>query len=274
MGGPPAGAGGVSEPASGDGEVPAPAGLLAVAEEAARAAGALLRERFEAGTERATATKSSPTDLVSEADHAAEAAIRATLTARRPDDAIVGEEGEDVRGTSGRRWIVDPLDGTVNFLFGIPQWCVSIACEGEAGVVYDPLRDELFAAARGGSATLDGIELRGSGRGDLATALVATGFGYDVRVREAQAAIAERVIPRVRDIRRGGSAALDLAWTAAGRLDAYYEHGVQLWDIAAGVLICEGAGLHVETLPATGSLPQGLLASPPAIADDLRMLVR
>jgi myo-inositol-1(or 4)-monophosphatase len=255
----------VTEPVAGE--------LVAVAEEAARAAGALLRERFEAGTERATATKSSPTDLVSEADHAAEAAIRATLAARRPDDAVVGEEGADVAGTSGLRWIVDPLDGTVNFLFGIPQWCVSIACDARAGVVYDPLRDELFAVEHGGPATLNGVAMTPSAQMELATALVATGFGYDVRVRKAQAAIAAEVIPRVRDIRRAGSAALDLAWTAAGRLDAFYERGVQQWDIAAGVLLCEGVGLHVESLPARDGLPAGVLAAPTGIAGELLELV-
>ena len=250
-----------------------PTALRVIAAEAARAAGALLLERFEAGTERATATKSTPTDLVSEADHAAEAAIRETLAARRPDDAIVGEEGEDVAGTTGLRWIVDPLDGTVNFLFGIPQWCVSIACAGEAGVVYDPLRDELFAATRGTPTTLDGVPVSPSQRTDLATALVATGFGYDARIREAQAAVVARVLPRVRDIRRAGSAALDLAWVAAGRLDAYYERGVQPWDIAAGVLLCDQCGLHVETLEPRDDLPAGILVAPERIAWDLRDLV-
>lgn len=252
-----------------------PDALLAVAVEAARTAGALLRERFEAGGEQALRTKSSATDPVSEADHASERAIRAVLAERRPDDAILGEEGDDVPGTTGLRWIVDPLDGTVNFLYGIPQWCVSVACEGRVGVVFDPMRDECFAVAAGSLATLDGIELpeRTAPEGGLGRALVATGFGYDAVVRDAQAEVVRRVIPRVRDVRRAGSAALDLAWCAAGRVDAYYEFGVQPWDIAAGTLLCRAAGLVVEDLPPAAPRPGGLLVAPAGIAGALRELV-
>ena len=245
--------------------------ILAVAIEAARAAAPLLLERF--GDERVLATKSSPTDLVSEADLAGEAAIRAVLAERMPDDAVVGEEGADTAGTSGRRWLVDPLDGTVNYLFGIPHWCVSVACPGQAAVVLDPLRDELFAATADGPATLDGAPLDGPDRTDLATAMVATGFGYDADRRALQAAVLARLLPHVRDVRRLGSAALDMAWTAAGRYDAYYEHGVQIWDTAAGELICERAGLVVEHLEPAGGLPAGVLTAPPAIAPALRDLV-
>jgi myo-inositol-1(or 4)-monophosphatase len=246
--------------------------LLDIAEEAARTAGALLLERF--GRELVLATKSSPTDVVSEADLAAERAIRAVLASRAPDDAVMGEEGEDVGGTSGRRWIVDPLDGTVNYLYGLPQWCVSIACEGRVGVIFDPLRDELFAATADGPATLDGHELRrDDAPTDLAGALVATGFGYDPDRRALQAEVVTRVLPRARDIRRGGAAALDLAWCAAGRLDAYYERGVNPWDVAAGELICARAGLHAERLEPVGDLPWGVLVAPPAIAGELRDLV-
>ncbi len=176
--------------------------LLAVAEEAARAAGEVLVARF--GRERALATKSTPTDLVSEADLAAERAIREVLAARVPDDAIVGEEGDDVAGTTGRRWVVDPLDGTVNYLFGLPQWCVSVACEGVVGVIWDPLRDELFTATAEGPAALNGTTIAASTAGDLATALVATGFGYDSTQRGHQAEVVARVLPAVRDIRRMG----------------------------------------------------------------------
>ncbi|HEU4974115.1 MAG TPA: inositol monophosphatase family protein [Baekduia sp.] len=250
--------------------------LLDIAGEAARTAGALLVERF--GSERVLATKSTPTDVVSEADLAAERAIRELLAARAGDDAIMGEEGEDVAGTTGRRWIVDPLDGTVNFLYGIPQWCVSVACEdadgrGLAGVVYDPVRDETFAATAGGAATLNGDELRPGGANGLATALVATGFGYDPDRRALQAEVVSRVLPRARDIRRGGAAALDLAWCAAGRVDAYYERGVNPWDVAAGALVCARAGLRVERLEPTGALPWGILAAPEGWADELRALV-
>lgn len=242
-----------------------------IAEEAARAAGAILVERF--GSERALdRTKSSPTDLVSEADLLAERAIRDVLAARAPDDAIMGEEGADTPGTSGRRWIVDPLDGTVNFVFGIPQWAVSVACEGVAGVVFDPCHDELFVAVDG-RATLNGHPLQASQRDDLASALVATGFGYESEVRRRQAEVVARVLPLVRDIRRAGSAALDMAWTAAGRLDAFYERGVKPWDIAAGELLCTAAGLEVRRLQAAEGLPAGVLAAPPPLAEPLFALV-
>jgi myo-inositol-1(or 4)-monophosphatase len=251
--------------------------LLALAERVAREAGAQLREAFS-GAALATQTKSSPTDLVSEADLAAERLIRESLLSARPGDGILGEEGSDAAGTSGLRWIVDPLDGTTNFLFGLPQWCVSIAVEDEAGtlagLVYDPMRDECWAAARDGEPTRNGEPLQRPQReGGLATALVATGFGYDADVRASQAEGVTRLLPRVRDIRRAGSCALDLAWTAAGRYDAFYERGVKLWDIAAGELICQRAGLHVRRLEAAPPAEGGILAATPAIADELASLV-
>jgi myo-inositol-1(or 4)-monophosphatase len=245
--------------------------LLDVAVECARTAGALLLERF--GTERVLATKSTSTDLVSAADLAAEAAIREILARRAPDDAIMGEEGDDTPGTSGRRWVVDPLDGTVNFLYALPQWCVSVACEGLAGAVYDPVLDELFTATADGPAQLNGVDLKPAPPEDLGHALVATGFGYDTRRRTLQAEVVSRVVPAARDIRRGGAAALDLAWAAAGRLDAYYERGLNLWDIAAGELICARAGLVVERLEPSGELPWGVLVAHAGFADDLRALV-
>jgi myo-inositol-1(or 4)-monophosphatase len=243
--------------------------LRALAEAVAREAGALLRGAFE-GPELRVSAKSTPTDLVSEADHAAERLIRERIAAARPDDGVLGEEGGDRAGSSGIRWVVDPLDGTVNFLFGIPQWAVSIACEDAdgalAGVVYDPLRDELFSAERDGTATLDGSPIAASTRQDLATALVGTGFGYDAEVRRAQAAVVARLLPDVRDIRRLGAAAIDLAWTACGRLDAYYEHGLNPWDLAAGRLICERVGLEVRDLAPVGPSAPGVLVAPPALA--------
>jgi myo-inositol-1(or 4)-monophosphatase len=245
--------------------------LLDIAVECARTAGALLLERF--GSERVLATKSTSTDLVSAADLAAEEAIRGILARRVPDDAIMGEEGDDTAGTSGRRWVVDPLDGTVNYLYGLPQWGVSIACEGLVGVVYDPMRDELFTAVADGPALCNGLALDPSPPEDLAHALVATGFGYDGARRALQAQVAARVIPAARDIRRGGSAALDLAWTAAGRLDAYYERGVNLWDVAAGELICARAGLRVTRLEPVGELPWGTCVAHEGFAEDLLALV-
>jgi myo-inositol-1(or 4)-monophosphatase len=249
--------------------------LLAVAVEAARAAAAVLIERYEAaGGPSDLRTKSTPTDLVSAADLEAERAIRDVLARRRPDDGILGEEeGGDVEGTSGLRWVVDPLDGTVNYLFGLPQWCVSVACEGRAGAILDPVRGELFEVVAGGSATLDGDPVTPSSRDDLATALVATGFAYDAGVRARQAEVVARVIPRVADIRRMGSAALDLAWTAAGRYDAFFERGVSAWDIAVGTMLCTAVGLEVRVLAARDGLPGGVLAAPPAIADELFSLV-
>ncbi len=256
-----------------------PAELRGLAEQAARAAGGLLRERFEAGGERATGAKSTPTDLVSEADLAAERTIREIITAARPDDAILGEEGGETQEGAGLRWIVDPLDGTVNFLFGVPQWCVSVAVQDEdggvAGVVFDPVRDELFAGTRGGGLpTLNGVAVRGSAQAELAPALIGTGFAYDAGVRDAQAQVIGRLLPRVRDVRRMGSAALDLAWTAAGRFDAFYERGVQIWDIAAGVVLCEAAGLEVRALAAEGALPGGVVVAPAGLLDELTALVK
>ncbi len=251
--------------------------LRVIAAEAARAAGELLSERFLAGGERATGSKSTPTDLVSEADFAAETAIRELLAARRPGDAILGEEGGETQAGEGLRWIVDPLDGTVNFLFGVPQWCVSVAVHddegGLAGVVFDPLRDEIFAAERGGETTLNGSPVAASVCEELETALVATGFAYDADVRAGQAAVIGRLLPRVRDVRRMGSAALDLAWTAAGRLDGYYERAVETWDTAAGTVLCESAGLTVRELEATANLPSGLMVAPAGLIDDLQSLV-
>ncbi len=249
--------------------------LLAVAREAARAAAAVLSERFG---ERAYGVhaKSTPTDLVSDADLAAETAIRAVLDERRPGDGIIAEEGGQTDG-GAVRWIVDPLDGTINFLFGIPAFAVSIACEDAdgtiAGVVLDPIREECFSATRSGPARLNGSRIEASERDDLALSLVATGFSYDAGLRARQAAVAVRVLPRVRDIRRVGAAALDLAWCGCGRLDGYYERGVKPWDWAAGALIAERAGLVVRELPATGEDPHGLVVAPPAVVDELFELV-
>jgi myo-inositol-1(or 4)-monophosphatase len=257
--------------------------LLEVAVDAARMAGALLSERVRHGAEREVSSKSTPTDLVSEADVVSEQAIRELLAERRPEDGFVGEEeGATQQGSSGLGWVVDPLDGTVNFVFGIPQWSVSVAVrDGEgtvAGAVYDPNRDELFAATRSGRPTLTGphgtVELEGPPRRDLQSAMVATGLAYDARVRAAQAQALAQVIPRVRDIRRFGSAALDLAWTAAGRYDAYFERSVKQWDIAAGALVCERAGLITRELPEHERLPWGILVAPPALVEALFELVR
>ena len=256
---------------------PEPDELVAVALDAAHLAGGLLLERFHAPRE-ALRAKSSPTDLVTESDLAAERAIRDLLGRERPGDAVLGEEGgEDAGSGEGRlRWIVDPLDGTINFLFGIPQWAVSVACEDAegtvAGVVFDAVRGETFAAVRGGAATVNGETFEGSPQAQLGQALVATGFGYAAEIRAAQAEAIARVLPRVRDIRRAGSAALDLAWTACGRHDAFFERGVKPWDVAAGALLCRCAGLRTATLEANGVLPSGLVAGPARLVEDLLAL--
>jgi myo-inositol-1(or 4)-monophosphatase len=253
-----------------------PAELRALAEDVAREAGAQLRDAFDRGGLAATA-KSSPTDMVSEADEAAEALIRSRLLAARPADGILGEEEGDTPGTSGVRWVVDPLDGTTNFLFGVPQWAVSVACEdGDgrlAGTVYDPMRDELWSAHRDGDATCNGVPVSASQKDDLGQALVATGFGYDARVRARQGELVARLLPRVRDVRRLGAAALDLAWVAAGRMDAYFERGLKVWDRAAGELLCERAGLALVDLPAAGIMPEGVLVAPSGLVEPLRELV-
>jgi myo-inositol-1(or 4)-monophosphatase len=251
---------------------PSPHELLEIAVEAVGAAGLVLLQHYEQ-TGLDVQTKSTATDPVSEADLAAERAIRAVLGGRRPHDAVLGEEGGDAVGTSGVRWVVDPLDGTVNFLFGIPQWCVSVACEDRCGAILDPVRGELFTVVAGERAALGDLPLRASGRADLATALVATGFAYDARVRAAQAQALAGVLPRVRDVRRLGSAALDLAWTAAGRYDAYFERGMQPWDVAAGQMMCAAAGLEVRDLPARDRLPAGLLVAPAPLVGELFDLV-
>jgi myo-inositol-1(or 4)-monophosphatase len=251
--------------------------LLALAVDLAREAGALLLERFEGGREQALESKSTPTDLVSEADLASERLIRERLAASQPADGYLGEESGGVEGTSGLTWVVDPLDGTVNFLFSIPQWCVSVAVTDEhgslAGAVYDPSRDELFTATRDGAPMLNGAQIVASTRAELSSAMVATGFAYDASVRAAQAEVFARMVPQVRDIRRFGAAALDLAWTACGRYDAYFERTVKPWDIAAGTLVCERAGLSVRELPEREGLPPGVLAAVPVLAEELFELV-
>jgi myo-inositol-1(or 4)-monophosphatase len=251
--------------------------LLAIAVDAARAAGRLLAE----GRSRqriAIDTKSSATDMVTEMDRAAEQLVLDTILRTRPDDAVLGEEGGHAAGTSGVRWIVDPLDGTTNYLYGYPAFSVSIAAEVEevivAGVVFDPTRDETFTALRGRGAWCNGDALRVVGQPTLATALVATGFAYVSERRAWQAEVVGRVLPAARDIRRSGSAALDLCWLAAGRVDAYYEWGLQPWDVAAGGLVAAEAGASVTTLAGASSPTDTTVAAPPQLLEDLLALLR
>lgn len=220
------------------------------------------------------AEKSSATDLVSDADRAAERLIIDRLAAERPDDGVLGEEGTSIDGGGGRRWLVDPLDGTTNYLYGYPAWSVSVALEdgggGRVAVVHDPVRGETFRAARGQGCELNGDAVRVRHHDRLETALIATGFGYAVELRERQAAAMTRILPRVRDLRRGGSAALDLAWFACGRVDGYFERGLKPWDWAAGRLLVTEAGGEVRELEGE---PPGLVAAGPSLCGELYALI-
>ncbi|KQW53203.1 inositol monophosphatase [Nocardioides sp. Root1257] len=236
--------------------------LVDLALSAARAAAELVRERAR-GHVTVAATKSSDVDVVTEADRASEALIREHIRSARPEDGFLGEEGDDVASSTGVRWIVDPIDGTVNFLYGIPQYAVSIAAEldGEvvAGVVLDVQAGteyvgRLADASGPESATRDGVPVAVRGPAPMAQRLIATGFSYDRRVRVLQAEAVTRLLPLVRDVRRLGSCALDLCLVADGRLDGYVEEGVNLWDHAAAGLIARIAGARTHVLPGIGGL--------------------
>ena len=252
-------------------------GLLELAVEAARAAGALLLDGL--GHERVHVdTKTTRTDMVTEMDHRSEALIVETLLAARPDDGVVGEEGGTRGGTSGVRWVVDPLDGTTNYLYGHPGFAVSIAAAVDgrsvAGVVFDPVHDELFTATAGGGARCNGRAITHSGKREPATALLATGFAYDPAWRRSQAEALVRLLPQVRDIRRMGAASVDLCSVASGRVDAYYERGLAEWDLAAGTLIAAEAGATVGDIE--GGPPRAggaTLAAPPELYESLRRLI-
>ncbi|MGW2591238.1 inositol monophosphatase family protein [Streptomyces sp. NPDC001515] len=259
--------------------------LLDLALDVAHRAGALLRDGRPADLGVA-ATKSSPVDVVTEMDLAAEQLITGFLTERRPRDGFLGEEGASSEGTSGIRWVIDPLDGTVNYLYGLPTWAVSVAAERDGervvGVVEAPMRGETYHAVLGGGAYArggafgDGARLRCRPAPPLAQALVSTGFNYVADVRAHQAEVARVLVPELRDIRRGGSAAIDLCDVAAGRLDGYYERGLHPWDLAAGDLIAREAGALTGGRPgepADGGLTvaasPGVFAPLQALLEDL-----
>jgi myo-inositol-1(or 4)-monophosphatase len=249
--------------------------LLELAVAAAEAAGRELLARWDDVGE--VDTKTSATDPVSDADRAAERLLVDRILAARPDDGLLGEEGADRRGSTGLRWVLDPLDGTVNYLYGLPDWCVSVACEDAdgalVGVVHQPTTAETYAAVRGEGARLGPRRLAVNDPVPLATALVATGFAYDADHRRLQARVAAELLPRCRDLRRAGSAALDLCWVAAGRVDGYYEDSTARWDWAAGGLIAAEAGAVVSLLDGPGG-HSGLVAAGPALHDELRTIVR
>lgn len=250
--------------------------LLDLGLEAARRAGALLRDGRPDDLAVAM-TKSSPIDVVTEMDIAAEKLITGFLSEHRPQDGFLGEEGASSPGTSGIRWVIDPLDGTVNYLYGLPTWAVSIAAErdGETvvGVVAAPMRGETYRAVLGGGAYAGERRLAARPSPELGQALVGTGFGYIQSRRARQADVAQRVIPRVRDIRRGGSAAIDLCDVAAGRLDAYYERGLNPWDLAAGALIAREAGALTGGRPGEPESGELTLAASPGLFAPLQELL-
>lgn len=223
-------------------------------------------------------TKSTGTDMVTEMDRASERLVEQAIRDRRPGDALIGEEGASITGSSGVRWIVDPLDGTTNYLYTIPAYAVSIAAEvdGEVavGVVHDPSHAETFSAIRGEGAYLGADRLSVDGAPPLAEALVGTGFSYDPRRRTWQASVLAGLLGEVRDVRRFGAAALDLCWVAAGRLDVFYERGLNLWDYAAGALIAAEADACVGDLDGGPPSSDIVLAAVPSVHDEFAALLR
>ncbi|MFN8017909.1 MAG: inositol monophosphatase family protein [Acidimicrobiales bacterium] len=256
---------------------PDPAELLALAEPIACEVGDRLRGALEDPTFRVDA-KSTATDLVTELDVWAERHITERLLAARPDDGVEGEEGADVAGTSGIRWCIDPIDGTVNFVHGIAGFNVSIAArvDGQtvAGVVASPLHDEVFTATLGGGSHVNGIPLRCASPPSLDRAVIGTGFAYDPVRRRRQAEAVARAIDRFADIRRIGAAALDLCWVGAGRLDGYFELGLNPWDHAAGALVAREAGAVVAGIDGQEPSDALLVAAAPEIWDDLADALR
>lgn len=250
--------------------------LLQVASELARQAGtmSLLGRR---GGLIDVQTKTTTTDMVTEFDRASELLVVKGLLKYRPDDGIVGEEGASVAGTSGITWYIDPIDGTTNFLYDLPNWAVSIGATDEfgalAGAVYIPAVDELFTAVRRGGAHLNGIPIRCNTTTDLSQALVGTGFSYSPAQRTIQARRVSRMIHLVRDIRRFGAAAIDLCCVACGRLDAYFEENLYPWDIVAGDLIAREAGCRSGNFHGQAVSPVQVLVAVPALFDDLATLI-
>lgn len=254
----------------------APAALLALAVPAAAEVAARLEASLD-GPPVAMTSKSTPTDLVTELDRWAESRLREVLLGARPDDGFEGEEGEPVRGTSGVTWCVDPIDGTVNFVHGLPGFCVSIAAlvddRAVAGVVHSPLHRDVFTATVGGGAARNGRPIRCSAPAALDRSVIGTGFGYDPVRRTRQAEVVARAIGSIADIRRAGAAAMDLCSVGAGRLDGYWEVGLNRWDLAAGALIATEAGARVEGLDGAPPDQRLVVAAPPEIFDALAALV-
>ena len=260
---------------------PDPAELLALAVATAREAAELVARGRATAAEHVD-VKSSPVDVVTAVDKASEELIVGRLLGARPEDGVLGEEGAAREGSSGVRWVVDPIDGTVNFLYDLPGYAVSIAAEVDgavvAGAVLNVATGELFTATAGGGAYLDApgrgrVRLAGSRPASLEQTLVATGFGYRVEQRRAQGAVVAALLPQVRDIRRYGSAALDLCAAAAGRVDAYYELDLNPWDHAAGALVAAEAGVTVTGLPGRPFAEPMAIAAAPSIAGNFVDLI-
>jgi len=251
--------------------------LVAIAESLAREAGQLVLAGRARGVRHAS-SKSSETDMVTEHDRASERLIVGRLAELRPDDAVVGEEGTDTAGPSGVRWLVDPIDGTTNFLYGLAGYNVSIAARTDAGTqvgaVYVPATDELFSAVRGGGARCNGAPIRCSTTTDLHQALVATGFSYLPERRTAQAARIAGLIHRIRDIRRSGAAAYDLCCVAAGRVDVYFEQWLGPWDVAAGELIAAEAGCRTGSFDGGPVHPSNVLVASPGLFEQMVDVLR
>jgi myo-inositol-1(or 4)-monophosphatase len=257
--------------------------LARLAEDTARRAGAFIVQAGAKGRDRAllkkdARTKSSLTDLATEADRMSEELIVQELLGARPDDAIFGEEGGSHAGTSGLTWVIDPVDGTTNFVYDFASFAVSIAAVHEdtalVGVVHDPMKDETFVATKGGGAKLNGRDIERVGIAPpLSQSLIGTGFGYSSAQRLEQAALLPTVLPAVRDIRRAGSAALDLCYVAIGRLDAYYEAGLKAWDRAAGLLVATESGLGYADLAELIASANTLVVGPAGLLDELCALL-
>jgi myo-inositol-1(or 4)-monophosphatase len=230
--------------------------------------------RDAAGSDLAVGSKSTSTDLVTDVDRAVERWLVQQLRARRPDDAVLGEEGGDrpAQRSSGVRWVLDPIDGTVNFVLGLPQFAVSVAAEKDgvvvAGAVANPMTGEIFRAARGSGAFCGPHRLGGPRDVPLSRAVVATGFAYDAALRARQIDVMAPLLPRIADVRRLGAAALDLCFVAAGRLDAYFEAGLNRWDYAAGALIAAEAGCVVSGLRGRAPSAQLVAVAGPSLADE------
>jgi myo-inositol-1(or 4)-monophosphatase len=245
--------------------------LLALATRVALAAGEVLLDGLS--EDLAVDTKSSATDLVTDIDRYSERMVVAGLLDARPDDGVLGEEGTAIDGSSGITWVIDPLDGTTNFVYGHPGFSVSIAAMVDGvpsvGVVVDPLHDDIFSARTGGGALRNAAPVRCSNALDPARALVATGFSYQAAERAEQADVLLHLLPQIRDIRRMGGAAVDLCSVACARVDAYYERGLQPWDMAAGTVIAREAGARVGGLTSDEPGTDFLVAAPPALFETL-----